>query len=138
MRKSKADLVNNAQRKPRRTRASRFAASMDPTLLDKANQTQGCWYETQEEIEQGLEWGRRKAELLKWVRRQMGRRLTTRERRCVELYFFKGMTYREVGKAMGTNGTVRRSVRKLRNAAKKQPAPAKDGTSNANHPPISG
>ena len=86
------------------------------------------WFETPEEIEAGLTWGVEKAGMLRWVRRHMRSKLTQRERRCVELYFFKGMTYREAGAATDTSATsvyraVRRSLRKLRVAAKGRKRP---------------
>ena len=60
--------------------------------------------------------------LLAWVREQMHIALTPRECHCLELYYFRGMTYREAGAATGTNASsvyraVKRSIRKLRNAA---------------------
>lgn len=102
-----------------RTRAGRNAVLMDPAVLRLFETERGAWFESPEEVEAGLEWGREKAALLGWVRRQMGRHLTARERRCVELYFFQGLTYREVGSATGTNASsayraVARSLRKLR------------------------
>ena len=102
-----------------RTRAGRNAILMGPEALHLFENARGAWYEPPEEIEAGLEWGKRKAELLAWVRRQIGRHLTPRERRCVELYFFEGLTYREAGEKTGTNASsvhraVTRSLRKLR------------------------
>ncbi len=82
----------------------------------------GAWYETPAEIEQQLEWGKRKAELMRWVRRQMERRLTPRERRCLELYYFENLNYEQVGRATNTHCScawraVRRALDKLRAAA---------------------
>jgi len=106
----------------RRTQSGRRAVSFSPASLAHLNRDRSAWYETPEEIEAGLEWGRRKAELLRWVRRQMGRRLTLRERRCIELYFFRDKNYREVAKATGTGPSsayraTARAIRKLRRAA---------------------
>lgn len=80
------------------------------------------WYESPEDIEAGLERAKERAKLLRWVRIQMSRRLTKRERRCIELYFFKGMTFREAAEATQTTPSsihraVRRSLLKLRHAA---------------------
>lgn len=102
-----------------RTRAGRNAVLMESKALHLFENARGAWYETPEEIEAGLEWGKRKAELLTWVRRQIGRHLTPRERRCIELYFFEGLTYREAGEKTGTNASsvhraVTRSLRKIR------------------------
>lgn len=82
-----------------------------------------AWHETPEEVEAGLAWGREKARLLHWVEKEMGGRLTARERRCIEMCFFEGLSYREAGAATGTNASsvcraIQRSMRKLRQAAK--------------------
>lgn len=108
------------------TRAGRNAVLMGSEVLRLFETERGAWYETPEEIEQGIEWGKQKAHLLRWVRKQMGRKLTARERRCVELYFFEGLTYREVGQITGTNASsacraVARSIRKLKMQAQEDP-----------------
>ncbi len=100
---------------------------MDPWVLDKFDRSAAAWYETEEEVRQGVRWGKRKAELLRWVRRHMEGRLTARERRCLELYYFRGMSYQELGEATGTHASsafraVKRSVRKLQQAAIEDPS----------------
>ncbi|NUM52244.1 MAG: sigma-70 family RNA polymerase sigma factor [Candidatus Hydrogenedentes bacterium] len=107
-----------------RSRASRFIVYARPEFMQFRTIQEKMWYETPEEIEDGLRWGEEKAALLKWVRRQMGRRLTKRERRCIELYFFEGLTFREVGDRTGTNASsayraIGRAIRKLHKAAAK-------------------
>lgn len=107
-----------------RSRASRFAVNINPDRFQFRNMKEAMWYESPEEIEAGLEWGEEKAKLLRWVQRQMGRRLTKRERRCIELYYFEGMTFREVADRTGTNASsahraIRRAVRKLHALAEK-------------------
>ena len=107
-----------------RSRAQRFAISFNPSVIHTFAHERRAWHETPEEIEEGLQWGEEKAALLKWVRRQIGRRLTARERRCVELYFFEGLTYREVGEKTGTHQSsafraIKRAVRKLKASADK-------------------
>jgi len=111
-----------------RRRADRFAVTMAPEFLRMINIRRGMWHESLEEIEAGLEWGRRKAQLLRWVRRKMGRRLTPRERECVELHFFQGMTYIEIAAATGispgvAHRAVVRSLRKLRITAQRSRIP---------------
>lgn len=105
------------------TRAGRNAIAMSLETMRHFESERAAWFETPAEIEEGIEWGKRKAVLLRWVRRQMNAHLTQRERRCVELYFFEGHTYREIGRITETNASsayraVARSLRKLRVQAK--------------------
>ena len=107
----------------KRSRASRFALTFDPVVMRLFSNERGAWHETEAEVDQGLIWGKEKAVLLAWVRKQMDRRLTPVERRCVELYYFHGLTFRQASTVTGTNASsvyraVRRSVRKLQLAAK--------------------
>lgn len=109
-------------------KANRHEVILSPEAIKHFDLTASAWHETPEEIEAGLAWGREKAVLLRWVRRQMKRRLTACERRCLELYFFKGMTYREMAACSGRNVTsayraVQRSLRKLRAAIEEGDAP---------------
>lgn len=101
------------------TRAGRNAVYLGPEALRLFENERSAWFESEEDVEAGLEWGRQKALLLRWVRRQMDQHLTDRERRCAELYFFEGHTYREIGRITGTNASsayraVVRSLRKLK------------------------
>jgi len=103
----------------KRTQSRRRAVAFSPASLAQLDRAVSAWYETPEEIAVGLEWGQRKAELLDWVRKQMRRKLTRRERRCVELYFFRGKNYREVATRTGTTPSsahraIARALRKLR------------------------
>jgi len=98
---------------------------MGPDVMGLYENERGAWFETPEEIQRGIEWGKKKSQLLRWVRKQMGRKLTARERRCVELYFFEGHTYREIGRITGTNASsahraVARSLRKLKAEAREE------------------
>jgi len=84
------------------------------------------WYEDTETVRRGLKWGRKKARLLAWVRAQMFLRLTPVERRCIELYYLRGLNYREAGAVLGVHASsvyrgVRRGIRKLREAAGEHP-----------------
>lgn len=120
----------------KRTRAERQAVVMTPDVLRYFSLEQGAWHETREEVEAGLAWGNEKAHLLRWVRKQMARKLTARERRCVELYYFEGLTYREAGQITQTNASsvyraVKRGLRKLRTEAANGPQlrrPGRRGT----------
>lgn len=107
-----------------RSRASRFVVYARPEFMQFRTIQEAMWYETPEDIADGLRWGEEKAALLKWVKRQVGRRLTKRERRCIELYYFEGLTFREVGDRTGTNASsafraIKRAVRKLHASAEK-------------------
>lgn len=109
----------------KRTRASRHEVVLTPDLLKGWNERRGAWYESPEEVEEGLAWGREKARLLRWVRRQMQGRLTSRQRMHVELYFFRGMTYIQVAQALGSNPasahrSIQRALRRLKQAAAQQ------------------
>jgi len=115
-----------------RRRADRFAVVMDPKVLKHFTTERAAWYESESEIKRGVEWGREKARLLRWVRKQMSERLSATERKCVELYYFQGRTYREAAAITGTNPSsvyraVRRSVRKLRAAAEEDQIAPKRG-----------
>ncbi len=111
-----------------RSRAERFSVSVKPEFFKMAHIRRGMWYESPEEIEAGLEWGRRKAELLRWIRRKIGRRLTLVEQRYFLLHFFKGLTFNEIAEVTGkSNAAIHRSVaqavRKLRESAKHSDIP---------------
>ena len=99
------------------------AISLPKHLIESIEESRSLWYESPDAIAAGLEWGERKAHLLRWLRRQMRRRLTKRERYCVEKHFFRGMSYRRIGAKTGTAGSsahraVRRGLRKLCEAAR--------------------
>lgn len=109
----------------KRSQASRYEVLLTPDLLKNWSERRGAWYETPEELEEALAWGLEKARLLRWVRRQMRGKLTSRQMVHIELYFFRGMTYRQVAQTLGINtATAHRSVqsalRKLRQAAAQQ------------------
>lgn len=111
-------------------RKMRRATVLSPGPLGSAATEAGLWYESPEEVEEGLKRGRERVELLRWIRKQMGRKLTPRERHCLELYYFEGLSYREVGGLTGTSMAtahrdVARSLRKLRLCAKRSRGLAK-------------
>lgn len=95
-------------------------------ILEGLTMAQTPWYEDEDAIRRGLEWGRKKARMLKWVESQMLLRLTPMERRCIELYYFEALNYREAAQLLDVNAStvyraVRRSIRKLRVAARDRP-----------------
>ena len=88
--------------------------------------SQTPWFETADEIRIAIERGRKNARLLEWVRSQMRLRLSPVERRCIELYYFEDLNYRQAAEVLGVNVTsvyrgVRRALRKLRTAAENHP-----------------
>jgi DNA-directed RNA polymerase specialized sigma24 family protein len=95
-------------------------------IIERIALAQTPWYEDEEAIRHGLEWGRKKVRLLRWVESQMMLQLTLTERRCIELYYFKGLNYRQCGQLLGVNASsvyraVQRGIRKLKIAARKRP-----------------
>jgi len=95
-------------------------------FLKRLALTQTPWFETEEEIRIAVRRSHRNARLLEWVRSQMRLRLSPVERRCIELYYFEDLNYRQAAEVLGVNVTsvyrgVRRAVRKLRTAAETHP-----------------
>lgn len=85
----------------------------------------GLWYETPTEIRRELRRGFERARLLAWVRREMVLSLTSDERQCLELHYFRYLTYDAVSQAMNRHKsavyrTVQRAIRKLRKRAEAQ------------------
>jgi DNA-directed RNA polymerase specialized sigma24 family protein len=86
---------------------------VDPANFDFVDETDSPWHETPEDIQDALDYGCEKARLLKWVRRHMRSKLTARERRCVELLFFRGLSYRQAAERIGIHpSVVHRSVQR--------------------------
>ncbi len=95
-------------------------------ILASLTLAQTPWYEDEEAIRRGLEWGRKKARMLRWVESQMVLRLSPIERRCIELYYFEALNYREAASVLEVNASsvyraVQRGIRKLRKAARERP-----------------
>ena len=104
-----------------RSRADRFAISVQPNQLHGFGNERGAWYESPEEIEEGLSWGQQKAMLLARITAELDTCLTPRERQCFELYYMRGLTFRDAADIVGIDASsvcraVRRAVRKLRAA----------------------
>lgn len=110
----------------KRTYADRFKVNCDPAIIESYGNGDGPWSETETEVAAGLAWGEEKARLLKWVRKQMRRRLTQKQRRCIELYYFEDLTFAEIGKKTGCAPSsacrsVHRGLKRLQAAAKLDP-----------------
>lgn len=95
-------------------------------LLPHLTEAHGPWYEDADTIRRRLAWGRKKKRLLAWVEGQMFFELTLVERRCIHLYYFKGLNYRQAAQLLQVHPTsvyraVQRGLRKLREAARDHP-----------------
>jgi RNA polymerase sigma factor (sigma-70 family) len=95
---------------------------LNSKAVEKVEREKGLWYESPEEVAAGLRAGRRRAVRMRWVLRQMERRLSARERRCVELYYLRGLSYRDVAAEVGSTRAkvermIRRAIAELRKAA---------------------
>jgi len=110
----------------KRTYADRFKVNCNPAIIESYAEGDGAWSETEAEVAAGLAWGDEKARLLKWVRKQMRRRLTDKQRRAIHLYYFEDLTYAEIGVKMGCAPSsacrsVHRGILRLREAARIDP-----------------
>lgn len=104
----------------RRTREWYPEISVEPDALEYiADRRRRC---CDPEAEQRRE--EEHALLMRWVRREMGRRLSAQERQMVEMYYLEMMTLAQVARnrkvhPSTVSRTVRRSVGKLRRAARR-------------------
>ncbi len=97
--------------------------SCDPALLARVAATRSLWHETETEINTALKAAEERALLLRWVRREMRRRLTPRERRFLEQHYFNALPTEEVARRnkvhqATVSRTLHRAVAKLRRAAR--------------------
>lgn len=102
----------------RTSRSARASISVDPHVLEQLPLNRALWFETEEQIKAGLAWGKKKAMLLRQINAVMGRVLTPREKKCLELRYFGDLTFQEIGDATRTDVSsahraVRRALRKL-------------------------
>ena len=124
-----ADRIDTAPDENTDTRAARLGLSVAPETLAHLPESAGAWHESPEEIARALAWGERKARLMAWVRDAMRRRLSDAERRCIELHFQEGLSFREAGARSGAHAssvhrTLKRALEKLREAAASDPETA--------------
>lgn len=87
-------------------------------FLEEISEAQSLWYETPEEIENKIEWGKEKVQLLNWVKKQMARKLSIKERRYIEHYYLQGETLEIISKKFQSHPanihrTIRRGIKKL-------------------------
>ncbi|NLV45356.1 MAG: hypothetical protein GXY07_12765 [Candidatus Hydrogenedentes bacterium] len=95
----------------------------DPHVLAKAAFARSPWHETGEEIADALEASTEKALLLRWVRREMRRRLSPRECRYLEEHYFCALPVATVARRNGVHRMsvyrgLRRAIGKLQRAAR--------------------
>lgn len=109
----------------KRNYADRFKVNCCPSIMAGFTNEEGAWSEDEREIRAGLAWGGEKERLLNWVRQQMRRQLTQKQRRAIELYYFKDLTYVQIARKMGCSPSaacrsVHRGLERLRCAAKRE------------------
>ena len=109
----------------RRSKAERYGLRIHPARMARLAVSDGFWYEDPETVRRKLKEGRRREELLAWVRRRMRDRLTAREAECVRLHYFEGLAYRAIEARLGiglatVHRGLRRALEKLRRAAREE------------------
>jgi DNA-directed RNA polymerase specialized sigma24 family protein len=102
--------------------SQRFCRYFTPGFFDHLTMDRSRWHETPERVRMELRRGAWNRARLEWVRTQMALRLTSRERECVELCYFRGLNFVQAGALTGTHRSsvfraVERALRKLRQAA---------------------
>lgn len=90
-----------------------------PEFLTNLGDSRGPWYETADEIEAGLAWGTRKRFLLRRISHSMRGCLTSRERECIKLRFFRGFTLCEISRRLkmdtsSIHRALKAAIKKLR------------------------
>ncbi|MFA7693423.1 MAG: sigma-70 family RNA polymerase sigma factor [Candidatus Hydrogenedentes bacterium] len=103
-------------------RQSRREYSYDPHILARKFQKSGLWEESEEEIEAALKAARERDLLLNWVRREMRRRLTKKERRYLEARYLSNQSVAALAQRYDVHlstvyRTIRSAIRKLKQAA---------------------
>ncbi len=117
---SRKDIQGASKKKTYTDREEPFRNTvlMSQHFLEQIPSSKSLWYETPEEIEKKLQWGKEKARLLQWVQKQIQRKLTVKERNYIELYYFQGLTLELISKKYHSNPanisrTIRRGIKKL-------------------------
>lgn len=92
---------------------------------DRVGEARSFWYESPADVQEGLRRAAEREMLLRWVARQMKRRLNAQERKCVKLHYLEGKTFRELGEEMEMASTavariVDVAIAKLRAVARKR------------------
>lgn len=98
--------------------AQRLGKRAGDYALERADNEHSPWYETPEEVEAGLEYGREKDEQLQRVAQVMVDLLNEDERVTMELRYKHGLTYRQIAEIMDRNAStihrrIQRCIRKI-------------------------
>jgi DNA-directed RNA polymerase specialized sigma24 family protein len=93
--------------------------SFDPRDLERFANEDSLWYEPAEEVEQRLDFGRKRAAQLVILVNLIESCLTGPQCRCAKLYYFEGKSLREIGAITGVHFTtvhqhIRAATTKLR------------------------
>jgi RNA polymerase sigma factor (sigma-70 family) len=91
----------------------------DPKDLERFTNEDGLWYESQEEVEQALDRGRKRASQLVLLVQLIEECLTAPQRTCAKLYYLEGKSLREIAAMTGVHFTtvhqhVRAATKRLR------------------------
>jgi RNA polymerase sigma factor (sigma-70 family) len=89
--------------------------------LERFTNEDGLWYESPEEIERGLDRGKKRAARLMLLAKLIEERLTPPQRTCTRLYYFEGKSLREIGAILDIHFTtvhqhIQASMKKLKRA----------------------
>lgn len=104
--------------------ADRYKVNCSPSHMTKFTNEEGPWSEDEKSIAAGLALGQEKERLLNWVRQRM-RLLTWRQQQAITLYYFKDLTFAEIGMLAGCSPSTacrsaKRGVARLREVAMKE------------------
>jgi DNA-directed RNA polymerase specialized sigma24 family protein len=111
-------------------RVQRMEVLLDPAIFERMPESRSAWYESREEVARALEeaaiWEPEKRRLMRWVCKQMRRRLTTRQQRYIELHYLEELTFEQIGRRVkrsssGVARTVRLGRQRLIEALREDP-----------------
>ncbi|PCJ58248.1 MAG: hypothetical protein COA73_10070 [Candidatus Hydrogenedentota bacterium] len=92
-------------------RSQRLGTQAGPFMIDMLVRENMPWFESPEDIEAGLAWGREKEALLDWLKGLMETCLSDMERESITLYYFENLNYRDAALRLHVNAsTVCRAV----------------------------
>jgi RNA polymerase sigma factor (sigma-70 family) len=97
--------------------------SFDPRDLERFTNEEGLWYESPEEVEDGVKRGTRQARRLALLVKLMDECLTRAQCTCTKLYYLEGKSLREIAAITGIHFTtvhqhVHAAIKRLRREAR--------------------